>query len=67
MFPSRSKQPGGHPGNSPVWGLVVIFVKIEEDGQGRFYILTWQKLRDLLIDEYTMYLRKHGGVRPRRW
>jgi len=37
----------------PVRHLVVVFVKIEEDGNDRFYILKWQRLRDLLIRGHT--------------
>ena len=51
----------------PVRRLVVIFVKIVEDGNDQFYILRWQKLRDLLIKQHKAFLDKHGGVRPQRW
>ena len=33
----------------PVRRLIVIFVRIAEDGDDRFYILTWRRLRDLLV------------------
>ena len=52
---------------APVQRLVVVFVKIEEDGTDRFYILAWQELRDLLVKHHTAYLGKHGGVRPKKW
>ncbi len=51
----------------PVRGLIVTFVKIEEDGSDRFYILPWQRLRDLLIKHHKAFLHKHDGVRPKRW
>jgi hypothetical protein len=51
----------------PVRRLIVTFVKIEDDGNDRFYILPWQRLRDLLIDHHKAFLAKHAGVRPRRW
>jgi hypothetical protein len=51
----------------PVRRLIVTFVKIEEDGQDRFYILTWQRLRDLLVKGHTSFLHRHDGVRPQRW
>jgi len=41
--------------------------EIEEDGNDRFYILTWLKLRDLLIREHKAFLEKHDGIRPQRW
>jgi len=43
------------------------FVKIEENGNDRFYILTWQQLRDLLIKGHKAFLQRHDGVRPQRW
>ena len=52
---------------TPVKRLVVVFVKIEEDGNDRFYILTWVRLRDLLVKHHKAYLGKHDGVRPKRW
>ena len=51
----------------PVRHLVMVFVKIEESGHDRFYILGWQKLRDLVIKHYKAYLDKHDGIRPQRW
>ena len=51
----------------PVRRLIVTFVKIEKNGNDRFYILPWQCLRDLLIKEHKAFLAKHGGIRPRRW
>ena len=29
----------------------------------QFYILTWEKLRDLLVKHHKAYLKKHDGVR----
>lgn len=55
------------PKSCPVRGLVVVFIKIEEDGNDRFYILTWRRLRDLLIKGHKAFLQRHDGVRPRRW
>jgi hypothetical protein len=51
----------------PIARLVMVFVKVEDTGEDRFYVLTWQKLRDLLIKEHKSYLTKHNGVRPKRW
>ena len=51
----------------PVRGLIVTFVKIEEDGNDRFYILTWQRLRDLLVKGHKAFLQRHSGIRPQRW
>ena len=51
----------------PVHRLIVTFVKIEEDGNDRFYILPWQGLRDLLVKGHKAFLAKHDGIRPQRW
>ena len=51
----------------PVHRLIVAFVKIEDDGNDRFYILRWDDLRDVLVDGHRAYLAKHNGVRPQRW
>jgi hypothetical protein len=51
----------------PVVRLVVVFVAIGERGGDRFYILTWEKLRALLIRHHKGVLEKCGGLRPKRW
>jgi len=61
------RQVVGKPMACPVRRLIVTFVTIEEDGHDRFYILTWQRLRDLLVKGHEAYLQRHGGIRPRRW
>ena len=50
----------------PVRGLVVACVKIDTTGRDRFYILTWRRLRDILVDHHKAYLARHGGIRPKR-
>lgn len=51
----------------PVRRLIMTFVRIAEDGSDRFYILTWQRLRDLLVKVHKGFLKRHDGVRPQRW
>lgn len=51
----------------PVQGLVVTFVKIDDNGNDRFYILPWEYLRDILVELHDTYLKKHNGTRPKRW
>ncbi len=51
----------------PVRRLVMTFVKIEANGNDQFYILTWQRLRDLLVKEHRAFLQRHDGIRPQRW
>ena len=50
----------------PVLRLVMVFVKIEADGNDRFYILRWETLRDLLVDHHTAFLARHNGKRPKK-
>ena len=61
------RQVVGRPKTCPVRRLVVVFVSIAEDRNDRFYILTWQRLRGLLIRDRVAYLQKHDGVRPKQW
>jgi len=61
------RQVVGQPKPCPVRRLVVVFVTVAEDRNDRFYILPWQRLRDLLIKGHVAYLRKHHGIRPQRW
>lgn len=42
------------------------FVKID-DGNDRFYILPWDRLRDILVGLREAYLAKHNGTRPKKW
>ena len=51
----------------PVHRLVMVFVRIDDNGNDRFFILSWERLRDLLVDHHTAYLLKHRGKRPKKW
>ena len=51
----------------PIKRLVMVFVKIEKYGSDRFYLLPWQRLRDLVVTDHKAFLRRHDGVRPQRW
>jgi hypothetical protein len=51
----------------PVRGLVMVFVRIIDGGNDRFYILTWERLRDILVDHHKAYLASHNGTRPKKW
>lgn len=61
------RQVVGKPKPCPVRGLVVVFVTLGKERDDQFYILTWRRLRDLLVRHRVEYLRKHGGVRPKQW
>ena len=45
--------------------LIYIFVKIMGQGKDEFYILRLQDLQEIVFEDYTRYLKKHGGRRPR--
>jgi hypothetical protein len=51
----------------PVQDLVMVFVVIDINGADRYYILTWRKLRDLMVKSHKAYLTKHSGIRPVKW
>lgn len=51
----------------PVRRLIVVFVLIDVEGTDRFYILTWRRLRDLIVKGHKAYLAKHGGKRAQKW
>ena len=64
---SGKRQVVGNAKSCPVLRLIVAFVKIEEDGNDRFYILPWERLRELLVDHHKEFLARHGGIRPKKW
>ena len=51
----------------PVRRLVMVFVRIGISGNDRFYILSWERLRDLVVGHHSAYLSKHDGKRPKKW
>ena len=61
------KQVVGRSKQCPVMRLVMVLVSIQADGGDRFYVLTWQALRDLLVKRHKACLAKRGGVRPVKW
>jgi len=63
----NKRQIVGKPKACPIKRLVVVFVAIESNGSDRFYVLTWNRLRDLMIRHHKNFLHKHKGTRPRRW
>jgi hypothetical protein len=57
----------GHGKPCPVRRLIMTFVKIENDGNDRFYILPWERLRDLLVEHHKAFLARNNGIRPKKW
>ena len=62
---SGNQQIVGAAKTCPINRLVITFVKLDGDGNDRFYLLDWQQLRDILIKHHKTYLEKHNGVRPK--
>lgn len=60
------KQIVGEKKLCPVRRLVMVFVRIDDDGNDHFYILPWVRFRDILVAHHESYLAKHNGVRPKR-
>lgn len=55
----------GAPKPTPYARLVFVFVTLQAYGSDRFFILAYEYLRDLLLDEYKAYLAKNDGRRPK--
>jgi len=52
---------------SPYPNLQVVLVALANGARDRdrFFILSWEQLRDLLFDLHQQFLAKHGGKRPK--
>ncbi len=61
------KQIVGEKKPCPVRRLIMAFVRIDDAGNDRFYILAWDCLRDILVGLHETYLAKHNGTRPKKW
>jgi len=61
------KQMVGKNKLSPLRGLIIVLVFVDPKAADRFYILSWESLRDALRKDYTQFLKKHGGKRPNNW
>ncbi len=46
--------------------ICVFVVAAEKYGEDQFFVLEWSKVQDIAIANYTLWLDKHGGVRPRK-
>ena len=45
--------------------LIYIFVKVVGQGKDEFYIIRLQDLQETILKDYSKYLKKHGGRRPK--
>ncbi|MBE2225643.1 MAG: hypothetical protein IAF02_29170 [Anaerolineae bacterium] len=52
---------------SPVDNLVYVFVMLQDYGNDRFFLCTWDDFCETLATHHREYLAKHGGVRPKQW
>lgn len=64
---SGNRQVVGNLKPPPVRGLIVVFVKIGESGEDRYYVLKWKTLCKLLAEKHAAFLERNGGVRPKKW
>jgi hypothetical protein len=60
------KQVIGRPTEPPYPSLVCVLVRLRGHGADEFYVLTWRDLQKIAITEHRRYLKRHGGVRPRK-
>ena len=57
----------GRAKRCPIRRLIMVYVTLDPDGNDKFYILTWQRLRDIVIKHHKAYLKRCNGIRPRNW
>lgn len=60
-----SRQIVGRPVPSPVRRLVVVLVMLgTASASDRYFVMSWVKLRNIVIRHHRLWLRSHGGRRP---
>ncbi len=47
--------------------IICVMVALSEYGSDRFYILDWKQLRNIIVRGYRLYLKNHGGARPKKF
>jgi hypothetical protein len=57
----------GKSKRSPVKLLVVVFVMLGKQGVDKFYMVPWERVRDIMRKGHENYIAKHGGKRPKKW
>jgi hypothetical protein len=61
-----NKQIVGKKIQQPIKGLICVFVLLgKKYGDDKFYILFWDEVQKILIENHKKYIDKHGGERPR--
>lgn len=51
----------------PVRRLIMVFVRIDKDGNDHFYILPWDRFRNIIVAHHETYLVRCHGTRPKKW
>lgn len=63
-----TRQVLGRAKREPYPRLACVLVALGDGNSGssdRFFVLTWRKLRAIVVRGYRLYMEKHRGVRPR--
>jgi len=47
--------------------IVCVMLALSRYGKDRFYVLSLKTLQEVLIKHHRNYLKKHGGVRPKKY
>lgn len=64
---NETRQIVGKPKSCPIKRLIMVFVVVDSEGEDRFYILTWEEFRNILLKSHKEYLATHNGIRPKKW
>lgn len=49
----------------PVIRLVCVLVELRGQGQDRFFVLTWEQLRDVIVEHHSRWLAERNSIRPK--
>ena len=45
--------------------IVYVFVKVVAPGKDEFFIISMQDLQEIVFEDYTQFIGKHRGIRPK--
>lgn len=51
--------------SAPVLNLITVFVVLAGQAEDRFYVLRWDDLRDIVVQDYTRWMDERGWIRPK--
>ena len=46
---------------------ICVLVLIQESGKDRFFVCTWEQLRNMAVSKYKAWLAEHDNVRPYKY